>query len=72
MLRALDDVEAATHALRGAAQTEWCSDAADRFRIAVEEATVCVARVRTVIERTVQPVAASDLEATSLAPAWYQ
>ncbi|NUU19276.1 hypothetical protein HP550_18660 [Cellulomonas humilata] len=72
VLRALDDVEGATRALRGAAQTEWSSDAADRFRIALDEATVCVAQVRTVIEQTVQPVAASDVEAQSLAPAWYR
>ncbi|GEK21978.1 hypothetical protein [Cellulomonas xylanilytica] len=61
VLRALDDVESASRALRGAAQTSWSSEAADRFRAALDEAHVCVDRVRVAVERTVQPVAAADL-----------
>ena len=61
VLRALDDVESASRALRGAAQTTWTSAAADRFRIALDEAHGCVHEVRIAVERTVQPVAAADV-----------
>jgi hypothetical protein len=63
VLEALDDVEGAGRALRGAAQVEWSSAAADRFRAALDEAVVCVRQVQVVVERTVQPVAAADLDA---------
>ena len=63
VLQALDEVESATRTLRGAAQTEWRSEAADRFRVALDEAEDSVRRARIVIERAVQPVAAADLAA---------
>lgn len=63
VLEALDDVEGAGRALRGAAQVEWSSAAADRFRAALDEAVLCVRQVQVVVERTVQPVAAADLDA---------
>ena len=61
VLRALDDVESASRSLRGAAAMSWSSEAADRFRTALDEANGCVHAVRTAVERTVQPVAAADL-----------
>ena len=63
VLRALDDIEAASRALRGAAHMSWSSDAADRFRTALDDAHGCVHEVRLAVERTVQPVAAADLGA---------
>ena len=63
VLRALDDVESADRTLRGAAQVRWTSDAADRFRAALDEAEVRVRLVRTAVERAVQPVAAADVDA---------
>ena len=63
VLRALEDVESASRALRGAAQTQWTSPAADRFRLALDEAHGCVHEVRVAVERTVQPVAAADVAA---------
>ncbi|WP_315098527.1 hypothetical protein [uncultured Cellulomonas sp.] len=64
VLQALDEVEAATRTLRGAAQTEWRSEAADRFRAALDEAQDRVRRARIAIEHAVQPVAAADLDAS--------
>ena len=61
VLRALDDVESASRSLRGAGAMSWSSEAADRFRTALDEASGCVHAVRTAVERTVQPVAAADL-----------
>lgn len=61
VLRALDDIESASRALRGAASMSWSSDAADRFRTALDEAHGSVLGVRVAVERTVQPVAAADL-----------
>lgn len=61
VLRALDDIETASRALRGAASMSWSSDAADRFRTALDEAHGCVDEVRVAVERTVQPVASADL-----------
>ncbi|KQS98540.1 hypothetical protein [Cellulomonas sp. Leaf395] len=61
VLRALDDVESVSRNLRGAAQTRWSSDAADRFRVALDEAHGRVHDVRIAVERTVQPVAAAGL-----------
>ncbi|WP_421742829.1 hypothetical protein [Cellulomonas sp.] len=63
VLRALDDVESAARSLRGASEVRWSSGAADRFRAALEEAVVCVRQVQVSVERTVQPVAAADLDA---------
>ena len=63
VLRALDDVESASRSLRGAAATSWSSEAADRFRTALDEAQCCVHGVLVAVERTVQPVAAADLGA---------
>lgn len=63
VLRALDDIEGASRALRGAAHMSWSSDAADRFRTALDDAHGCVHEVRVAVERTVQPVAAADLGA---------
>jgi hypothetical protein len=65
VLRALDDVESASRALRGAEQLSWSSQAADRFRTALDEAHGCVHDVRVAVERTVQPVAAAALRAWS-------
>jgi hypothetical protein len=64
VLRALDDVDGAAVALRGAADVGWTSDAADRFRAALQEADACVRDVRTAVERAVQPVAAAQLPET--------
>ena len=61
VLRALDDVQSASRSLRGAARTTWSSEAADRFRTALDEADACVQEVRVAVERTVQPVAAAGL-----------
>ena len=61
VLRALDDVESASRALRGAGAMSWSSEAADRFRAALDEAQGCVHGVQVAVERTVQPVAAGDL-----------
>ena len=64
VLRALDDVDGAALALRGAAEVQWRSGAADRFRAALAEADACVHDVRTAVERAVQPVAAAGLPVT--------
>ncbi|MDQ0372897.1 hypothetical protein [Cellulomonas humilata] len=61
VLRALDDVESAARSLRGAAAMSWSSEAADRFRTALDEADGRVHGVRIAVERTVQPVAAADV-----------
>jgi len=63
VLEALEDVQSAARSLRGAAQVDWTSDAADRFRAALGEAEACVRQTRVAIERTVQPVAAADVAA---------
>ena len=60
VLRALEDVESASRALRGAAQMQWTSAAADRFRAALDEAHGCVHEARIAVERAVQPVAAAE------------
>ena len=60
VLRALDDVESASRSLRGAGAMSWSSEAADRFRTALDEAYGRVHGVRIAVERTVQPVAAAD------------
>lgn len=59
VLSALDDVESASRTLRGAAQVQWSSEAADRFRTALDEAHGCVRAVQVAVERTLQPVAAA-------------
>ncbi|KQR17566.1 hypothetical protein [Cellulomonas sp. Leaf334] len=61
VLRALDDIESASRALRGATAMSWSSGAADRFRAALDEAHGSVHGVLVAVERTVQPVAAADL-----------
>ncbi|GEL98537.1 hypothetical protein [Cellulomonas terrae] len=66
VLRALDDVESASRSLRGAATMSWTSEAADRFRTALDEAHGCVYAVQVSVERTVQPVAAADLGTVGL------
>jgi hypothetical protein len=63
VLEALGDLESAARTLRGAAQVEWTSEAADRFRTALAEADACVHQVRVTVERAVQPVAAADVDA---------
>ena len=66
VLRALDDVESASRALRGAEHLQWSSDAATRFRGALDEAHARVHEVRIAVERAVQPVAAADLATPAL------
>ncbi len=62
VVRALEDVSSARRALRHAGPVQWASPAADRFRAALEEADLEVGQVRVALERTVQPVAAADLD----------
>ena len=61
VLRALDDVDVVSRTLRDAGATTWSSEAADRFRAALEEAHDRVHHVRVAVDRTVQPVAAAGL-----------
>jgi hypothetical protein len=63
VLRALDEVAGAHRLLRGAAQVEWRSGAADRFRAAIEEAEARVRSVQVAIEEALRPVGAADADA---------
>ncbi|GIG21934.1 hypothetical protein Cch01nite_26580 [Cellulomonas chitinilytica] len=58
---ALDDVEAARHAIAVAQQVPWVSVAADRYRAALDDAAASTTAVRARVERATVPVAALDL-----------
>ena len=66
MLHALDDVASLQQTVASAGRVAWQSPAADRFRAVLEEADADVRTVRVAIERAVQPVAAADVDATTV------